>query len=325
VREPVDAIVFGSAGAIKSTQLCREAVDLAERLDGFRVVAICDASPQANRNRRWEAAKHLGRFLSAHLTGVGETAFWVPEMASDIRAIARRGGIRYITPPERDINHPDFVRFLAQELKPGLALSLGSGQIFGADLLAVFDAAINCHYGLLPDRRGWKTTAWSLYEGSPLSGFTYHYMTTGVDEGPVLVTGEIPTARHPLKRLHYETGKLAAAALGNVVEKARRGDPGAPQMGPGVYHTQRDYERIVTIADPGALAWSEIEHRLRSFGEIRLPVGGRMCSVTRVRRTGAERIDGSQLETADGVRFAATEVHGFPIWAHRLRRALARD
>lgn len=52
--------------------------------------------------------------------------------------------------------------------------------------------AVNCHQALLPKHPGRNAEAWAIYEQDKASGITWHYMTSVVDEGDILVQKEIP-------------------------------------------------------------------------------------------------------------------------------------
>ena len=104
-------------------------------------------------------------------------------------------GASVIVPPLRNVNHPEFVALVRGELRPDAALSLGCEQIFGGELLAALGRPVNYHSGLLPAYRGLQSTAWSLYRGEPVTGFSYHLMEESIDAGPILVQGISPSVQ----------------------------------------------------------------------------------------------------------------------------------
>ena len=97
-------------------------------------------------------------------------------------------------PSGTHVNAEAFVHRALPGLRADFALSLICLQIFRAPLLAAFQRAINYHPGALPAYRGLNPTAWSLYRGEALTGFSYHLMTEGIDQGPVVVSGAVPVA-----------------------------------------------------------------------------------------------------------------------------------
>ena len=46
---------------------------------------------------------------------------------------------------------------------------------------------LNCHPGILPDFRGCMAVEWSIFYNKPV-GNTIHWMTAGIDEGPIIVS-----------------------------------------------------------------------------------------------------------------------------------------
>ncbi len=104
------------------------------------------------------------------------------------------GRLRFGTlfPPEGDINHPQFIARLRNEVRPTIALSFYCPQKFSPDLFEVFSHAVNYHNGLLPKYRGLKATAWSMYHGEKDTGFTFHHMTEDFDEGAILLQDTVP-------------------------------------------------------------------------------------------------------------------------------------
>lgn len=71
-----------------------------------------------------------------------------------------------------------------------IAVNLGTPRILSEKFLNSFDAVLNCHPGILPKYRGCTAVEWSVYNDDPI-GNTVHLMTSGIDEGPILVAEEI--------------------------------------------------------------------------------------------------------------------------------------
>src|SRR5271165_2064100 len=115
----------------------------------------------------------------------------VPPLFATCASLARRRRIPVLAPRERGVNDPSFVEAI-QRLEPDAAIVLMVAQIFGPSLLAACSAPINYHNGLLPQYRGVAATGWSIYEGAPRSGFSFHQMIEAVDRGPILLQGSVP-------------------------------------------------------------------------------------------------------------------------------------
>jgi methionyl-tRNA formyltransferase len=75
---------------------------------------------------------------------------------------------------------------LMRDLRPDYVIS-GGGGIIRKDLLDLPRIGfLNIHPGLLPEYRGVDPVLWALSEGG-LLGATLHLMSSGIDEGPLLI------------------------------------------------------------------------------------------------------------------------------------------
>lgn len=316
---PLNTVIFGHPADVKSAILTEAALRLSGQVPGFRVVAVCDAGYSEHPSRFRRSIKVIGESALTWLFNPTEPVFFGRELLASICTVSRRHGVDMIVPRERNINHPEFIAFLRDELRPDLALSFGCTQIFGKDLMDVFEACVNYHIGILPDYRGWGATEWSIYHGESRTGFTWHYMTGKIDGGPILDRDSVPVGNHPVVRLQYEKTKLAATRLRAVVGAIADGEVGMPQAGPSKYYALKDLGKITRV-DPGRLTWEELRHRLRSFGVLRMEFEGNRYPVTRIRRLrpGARRRH--TFVTADGVEAVATRFRRLPYRIYRLRQ-----
>ena len=229
-------------------------------------------------------------------------------------------------PPGRDVNAPSFVERIRTELCPDASLALMVPQLFGPPLLDACRSPANYHDGLLPRYRGFRATAWSVYRGEPRSGFAFHRMSAGVDDGPVLVRDAVPVppGAGPIA-VERAKMRLACARMGEALERLRAGDPGQPQRGEASSFTIADFKAIRTVRDPACMTWDELLRRLRAFEMLAMRLGGAWFTVTRLRRVaGAPSVAGLAFTTADGVR-AEPDRFMFVPWAlHRRRRTVKR-
>lgn len=89
-----------------------------------------------------------------------------------------------------DFNHPDSIAFLRDQA-PRVILFTGGGLI-RKDLLTVPELGVlNCHSGILPKYRGMDVVEWTAVEKNIRAvgfGATLHFMDSGVDTGPILLT-----------------------------------------------------------------------------------------------------------------------------------------
>jgi methionyl-tRNA formyltransferase len=322
---PTRLVVFAHARAWSSVVLCQAAAR-AVRARGEQVViaAFVDAArgTQSGGGPAFQLAAALARRL---FDSTQPLALERPILAR-VPQVARRSGVPLLVPANRDINEPGFVALLRAELRPDAALNLCATQIFRPELLAVFPAGVvNYHNGLLPGYRGVGATAWSVYRGDSTTGLSFHRMSAGIDEGPILVQGTIPV-RHGASLCELETEKVlrAAALLPEALDALLAGDPGQPQAGEPAYFSLRDRRAITRIRDPGEIAYAEIERRLRAFGVLHMSLGGERYGVTRVRRTNPHGTRPRRLSftTADGVAAEADRLDFLPPGLHRLRATL---
>jgi methionyl-tRNA formyltransferase len=238
----------------------------------------------------------------------------------DFYSIGNRFGVEVLTPPDRDINACEFVDELEERFKPTIGLSFGCPQIFGHDLLQIFQATMNNHSGLLPEYRGWAATEWSLYEGEEFSGFSYHRMTEGVDAGSVLCSGEIPVGNMTLKQIELAKCKLAAAHLEEALRLLISGSEGQEHKEKGHLRTRKETEAITHIDKASELSWAELQRRLRAFGALEVRLGNRVYRVTKFKPLATnKRLKGHrQFTTKDGVPVGASRFAWLPFQLFRL-------
>ncbi len=239
-------------------------------------------------------------------------------MVTNVRRMARRAHVPLLVPPERDLNDPRFILRLRDELRAEVGLSLLVPQIFQSPLLAVFGGVVNFHPGRLPAYRGLAPTAWEVYQGEALGGFTFHLMTPGIDEGPVVVERTVAISdRLTVEELEWLKIEQATALLDGVFDALVRGETGRAQEQAGTagYFGRPELRAIRRIEDPGAQTWPELELRLRAFGSLALRLGRETYWVTRLRRiqgTGRRR-SGRSFTTSDGIRVEACRFRYLPL------------
>ena len=78
-----------------------------------------------------------------------------------------------------------------KENEIGILVNAGTPRILKDNLLkAPSIGVINCHPGMLPKFRGCTCVEWAIYHDKPV-GNTVHFMTSKIDEGPILSKEEI--------------------------------------------------------------------------------------------------------------------------------------
>jgi phosphoribosylglycinamide formyltransferase 1 len=130
----------------------------------------------------------------------------------------------------------------------GLVCLAGFMRLIGAPLLEAFpDRILNIHPSLLPSFRGLHAQAQALAHGVKVSGATVHFVTAGLDDGPIVLQAAVPvadgdTAETLAARTLIEEHRLYPAAIAMVLEGAwriegrrfLRSGSGHPQSGHGV-------------------------------------------------------------------------------------------
>lgn len=313
---PISAVIFGSQWFLKSVILAERALRHAQSSRDFRVLAVCDVSEHPSAGRPRVVAGRLLRRAFEPESGMPLRR----ELAWSLQSVADRHRVKLMRPPGFDVNHPEFVNAL-ERLQPTLALSFACPQILGKRLLGLFSLAVNCHGGSLPEYKGYACLEWSIYNGEPRTGFSYHYMTDEVDAGPVILKGDVPIGGQSLAHLRYAKAKLAASMLAEVLQAVARREPGQTQASEGRIYCKADAQQMMTVQHPQHLTWEELARRIRAFGSLDLCLDRQPYRVTRL-----TQIEGNSLRrkrsfvTADGIRVVASRYESLPYSLHRTLR-----
>lgn len=309
------AVIFSDIPMAAPLVLIKATLNAIACRDDIKVVAVCVPAEQVRFRAHWE---RLVRKVPLKINPGDLQAparrrgtLWI----RDLGHCARQHRFALISPPDGNINDPQFIDRLCREFRPTMALSYYCMQKFGEALLGIFIHAVNYHNGLLPAYRGLNATAWSVYNGEERSGFAFHRMTNRIDQGPVLLDGEIPVVPG-INAIDLDHDKAAAAAIviPRVLQMIVAGDAGRPQGGVGSYYTKRRRESLTSIGDPSALSSDELSNRLRAFEKLLLNIDGRWHKVKHLRPIeagGAGRYPAS-FRTTDGVTLAPVKCRRVP-------------
>jgi len=314
-------VVFADRRVGFASALARAALEAARLSSDVEAGALVDAAGSGALPAAIDTARRIGGAALRRASGPRSRAH-APERLS---RLARRCGVPLIVPPERDVNHHDLPPLLADRLGATLALSVGCLPIFRRPLLSAFAAAVNYHDGALPAYRGLAATGWSVYRGDAESGFTFHHMVEALDAGPGLVRGAVPV---PPDATAAQVSRMrtaaAAVVMSELLARMTARDRGTPQPPGGEYFSQRRRRAIVTIDDPSALDWPELQRRLRAFGRLVLTLDGRRWDVTALERSddGGKRRP-LRFTTRDGVLAAPIRFLGLPRWLYLAARPFA--
>lgn len=82
---------------------------------------------------------------------------------------------------------------LMEETEKTLVVSAGSSYLIPKNVIEKENLMIiNWHNALLPRHRGRNAEAWSIYQGDPITGITWHCLTESIDAGDIIAQEEIP-------------------------------------------------------------------------------------------------------------------------------------
>jgi methionyl-tRNA formyltransferase len=143
-----------------------------------------------------------------------------------------------------------------------------SWKIPASVLSATKHGCINFHPGLIPDYKGADPIFWQLRNREKNGGFTVHYMTDEIDEGPVLLMQKMPLIPGETYGIHHlRLSELAAEIVLKAADMVANNEPGkkmaavkAPQYfkRPGKQdltidwqkHTAEEIEALVSATNP---------------------------------------------------------------------------
>ena len=125
----------------------------------------------------------------------------------------------------QNINHPDFLEFMSNELAPDVIVSVANPQIFRKEILGLPRlGCVNIHPSLLPKYRGPASPFWVLACDEVETGVTVHYMDEGIDSGDIILQSKVPI--HPEDTPHSRrarTLRLGATLALQALEQMEAG------------------------------------------------------------------------------------------------------
>ena len=126
---------------------------------------------------------------------------------------------------------------LLRAYEPDVCLCFGYPWLLPPEVLAIPPLGVlNGHPSLLPRWRGPFPIAWTVREGDPELGLTFHLMDERFDTGPILAQGSAPVpAEYDWTTFEPCLAALAQELLPQALDRLARGHPGEPQSGDGPY------------------------------------------------------------------------------------------
>ena len=157
------------------------------------------------------------------------------------------------------------VASLLRAYEPDLAICTGFGWLLPPEALAVPRLGImNGHPSLLPRYRGPNPFGWTLRNGDPEVGFTFHLMDAEFDTGPILGQAAAPlTPADTMKTLMDKLPGLVAQLLPQALARLEAGDRGEPQPVEGASYAPLFEDEFAEI-DWTKPAW-DVHNQVRSW------------------------------------------------------------
>ena len=205
----------------------------------MRIIVFCDESSMSE----------LLSVLHDH-----QTLFIVASNRPPALEMAKQLNIPFLVQPY--ITDRIFDQFCHQlkHFDPDLGVCCSYGMKIPVEVLKIpRNSCVNFHGGILPAWRGANVLNWALIEGANETGVSAHFMTEGIDEGPVIRTQLIEiqftdTATTLQKKLAAVTYPL----VGDVVLAFANGDP--PEATPQDESKSKKYRR--RFPSDGQISWS---------------------------------------------------------------------
>jgi methionyl-tRNA formyltransferase len=198
---------------------------------------------------------------------------------------------------------------LLEAVRPDLVVCTGFPWRIPADALAVPPLGwLNGHPSLLPRHRGPVPVAWSIRNGEPEIGITFHRMDTELDTGAILAQRTMTVGEYCEPDEFYgRMGPLHIDAFCEALDKLAAGDEGTPQTAGGEYESffgdeDADLDLSRTADEANRLVWA---------WRYTIPVGTRHGALLELDGE-TVRVLASSLTEVDGAR--RVECADAPLW-----------
>ena len=282
----------------------------AQRVEGISIAAVVDTGNVDSLSFAWSCVSWI--LLRLFNPGYRKP---MPCSSLGMKAHCRKASVPYLAAASTDLSQTD--------IPANVLVSIYCLRKFSHAFLQKFDYAVNYHNGPLPAYRGRLATNWEIYYGEPRSGFTFHRLTEGIDEGNVLAAGSVSGDGSAYKFQLERLKTYAAATLWpDVIGKIKHRDEGTKQCGLPRNYTRQTLRVIREIDDPASITLYDLERRIRCFEFVRIRVNGRVLPVSAIKASaGGSRFD---VVTADGAKVRAVRFNHLPYWLYRLGQLLTR-
>jgi methionyl-tRNA formyltransferase len=214
------------------------------------------------------------------------------------------GELEVVMPARRSSIAP-----LLRAVEPDLVVCTGFPWKIPADALGVPPLGwLNGHPSLLPRHRGPVPVAWSIRNGEPEIGITFHRMDTELDTGAILAQRTMTIGEYCEPEEFYgRMGPLHIEAFGEALAKLASGDEGTPQAGGGEYESffgdeDADLDLARTADEVNRMVWA---------WRYTIPVGTRHGALLELDGE-TVRVLASSLVEVEGAR--RVECADAPLW-----------
>jgi len=120
-----------------------------------------------------------------------------------------------------------------------LIICIGDSHIYTTREL-VNHNIINVHTSLLPYYKGRHPIVWAIINGEKETGITIHYMSTGIDEGDIILQDSIPiTLEDDYPSVLKRCAALVYKMIPVAIEQLQLGIVYRRKQGPGTYLPRR--------------------------------------------------------------------------------------
>ncbi|MEM6688488.1 MAG: formyltransferase family protein, partial [Planctomycetota bacterium] len=153
-----------------------------------------------------------------------------PYHVNDLKAYAENIGVSVTT---------DRLRVNRIEIDADVICSIYYRNIIDDPCIdSVGGRAINLHPSMLPDYRGCSSLTWAMIRGETEAGYSYHYLTSEVDKGNILLQKRVAIEPFDTQATLYQRVMfMAAEDFAQVLQLVSENHPGAKQpSGVGEYY-----------------------------------------------------------------------------------------
>jgi len=272
-------IIFGDSNSFITNILLEEILKLNKKHKYFDIIYIIDTQ------REYKPKNFLKILAILFVKFIFNKKFRTITLIKSIKFLYTdlyKIGKKYRIPVKKvsSIKSKEFLSFLEQN-KVDVGIAVGCPQIFSSDVIRKFKYLVNYHNSLLPKYRGLCATSWSIYYGEKETGFTFHIVNDGIDEGNILIQGGFPIDnRRSAFEMEIIKTEMAKQKLLELMIKIKNREEGEKQQGKGSYWGRKEFEKITIIENPEELTMHEILKRLEAFEILKIRIGRKLFPVT---------------------------------------------